>query len=215
VKRDQLAFLVAGFAFGILFGYGLFHAIRNVPDDARGGGAPIAAPQGPAAPTQMGPTAGGGAPMVAEVNRLKRELEERPDDLAVLVRLAHLYDDAAMFPEAIALYERAVAVDGSDPDLLTDLGSSYRNVGEFDRALDLFARASATDPNHWQSLHNTVIVAITDVGRLDVALDAMRRLERIDPLPPDLRPDRLAQLRQALEQAIARQGQDGAATRGS
>jgi hypothetical protein len=60
-----------------------------------------------------------------------------------------------------------------------------------------------------------VIVAVTDVGRLDVALEAMERLERIDPLPPELRPDRLAQLRQALEQAIARQGPNAPAETGS
>jgi len=206
VKRDQLAFLAAGFAFGILFGFGLFHAIRNVPDAKTAGDGVISAPRGPAAPTQTGPNAAGGAPMVAEINRLERELEERPNDLALLLRLAHLYHDAAMFPQAIEFYERAIQIDPDDPDLLTDLGSSYRNVGQFDRALDLFARAQIADPRHWQSLHNTVIVAVTDVGRLDLAVEALNALERIEPPPPDLNPDRLAQLRQALEQAIARQG---------
>ena len=48
---------------------------------------------------------------VKDPDTLKGELEERPDDLALLTRLAHLYHDAAMFPEAIAFYERATKID--------------------------------------------------------------------------------------------------------
>ena len=203
MKKEQLAFLVGGLAFGFLFGFGVYHAWYASPQQQ--GASPFANPV-TTAPQSM-PAAGqppAAAPMVAEINELKRQLQQDPSNLAVLVRLGNLYFDVQMWDQAAGYYEKAVEVQPNDPDLLTDLGTTYRGMGQLDRALDTFARASALDPKHFQSLFNTVIVAGFDLGEFDRAEQAMHVLESMSPAPP-----RLAELRAALDEARARSREGG------
>lgn len=192
MRKDQLAFLAAGLVFGLLFGFGAFHAWSTRPGAGGGSGAAVAT--GPMGPSAMGsvppqaPTAsspGGGAPMVGLINELKRRLQSDPKDLEAATGLAHLYHDAGMFDQAIPFYERAVELASKDPNLLTDLGICLQEIGRLDESLDAFARASAADPAHWQSLYNTVIVAMKD-GRVDRAGEALQRLETVHPQAPNL-----------------------------
>ncbi len=207
MKKDHLAFLLAGLAFGFLLGFGVFRAWQNAPGQERGADASEASgPRGPMAPTQVGPTQagsqtppeGGGGPMVAEINALKERLTRDPKDLAALVRLANLHHDVGMWPQAVSYYERALEIEGDDPDLLTDLGICYRGMQRFDDALAKFERANAVDSKHWQSLYNIVIVEAFDRRRFDRAQAALRRLEAFDPPPPNL-----AELRRRVDQAAS------------
>ena len=204
MKREQLAFLVGGLAFGFLLGFGVYHAWYASPQQQ--GASPFAnpvtnAPQSMPAAGQPPPAA---APMMAEINELKRQLQQDPKSLPVLVRLGNLYFDVQMWDQAAGYYEKAVEVQPDDPDLLTDLGTTYRGMGQLDRALDTFGRASALDPTHFQSLFNTVIVAGFDLGQFDRAEQAMHALEALSPPPP-----RLAELRAALDEARARSREGG------
>jgi tetratricopeptide (TPR) repeat protein len=210
LKREHVWFLLCGVAFGFLVGYGLFQATHDMPRLALAAGSesPVPGPQGPAAPTQVA-DAGGGAPMVAEINRLKQKLQENPEDGETLVRLAHLYHDASMWQQAVDYYERALELSPHDPDLLTDAGICYRGMQEFDRALESFDRAHRADPRHWQALFNTVVVATFDVGRFDLAVEALDAIEAMDPIPAELDPARLVQLREALERARAAHPESG------
>jgi len=208
VKKDHLAFLLAGLAFGFLLGFGFFRALASRPGS---GGAPQAAesipqPAGPAAPmtTPMGgappqQAAGGGAPMMAEINALKERVQKDPKDADAWVRLANLYQDSGMFEPAIEFYQRALAIVPNDPNLLTDMGICLQEVRRFDEALDALRRAQTAHPEHWQSLYNIVVVAGLRTGRFDEADAAMKRLQEVNPGAPHL-----AELRGALEKA--RQG---------
>ncbi len=208
MTREHVMFLFGGLAFGILIGFGSYHAIHTAPSLAQApiGGGAVPAPQGPPAPTQLGPNAEGGAPMVATVNRLKRMLQESPNDDQVLLKLANLYYDAAMWEQAAGYYERAVELAPPSADLLTDLGVCYRGLRRFDDALATFERASNLDPAHWQSLYNTVVVAGFDVNRLELALGALDAMESIDPRPSELDAGRLQHLREMLQSSAATRG---------
>jgi tetratricopeptide (TPR) repeat protein len=116
--------------------------------------------------------------------------------------LADIHYDAAMWKAAAGYYERAAELE-PNADVLTDLGVCYRGMGEFDRALESFARAFELDPGHWQSMYNTVIVAAQDVGRFDLAERALAAMAAIDPPPPELDPARFEQLRESVA-ALAR-----------
>ena len=206
VTRQNVAYLVGGIAFGFVFGFGVFHTVENRPgrhdaDASAEQGA--AGPSGPMAPTQMGGAGGAqaGAPMMERINALKRRLQADPRDLGAAVELANLYYDVGMHQQAIGFYEQAVAIQPNDANLLTDLGSSYQATRQYEKALDLFTRAQSADPTHWQSLYNQVVVLAFNLGRLDDADTALRRLEQSRPGLPQA-----AQLRRALDEARARGG---------
>ena len=196
MKKEQFFFLVGGFAFGVLVGFGLFRVYQERPQ-LGATGAPseqIAAPAGPRAPGQGGAPGGGGAtPMVAEINELKRRLEADPKDVIAAASLGGMYYKVGMWEQALQFYEIALSIDPDDPHLLTDSGNVYRELGRHDRALDSFRRAHEVDPGHWQSLFNTVVVAAFDLKQMELADAALAKLDQIDPPPAQL-----PQLKQAL-----------------
>jgi Flp pilus assembly protein TadD len=207
LKREHVAFLVGGLAFGVLFGFGLAHAIATRPGAAATLAAgEIPSPAGPPAPSQIpgGPAGGGGAgpgagaPVIAELNRLQQQVRDHPDDAAAWTRIANLYHDAEMFPQAVEFYERATELVPGDANVLTDLGVCYRGTGQPQKALEAFTRAEKADPKHWQSLFNQVVVYSFDLRQHDQADAALRRLEAVNPEAPGL-----AKLKQAVEQAKA------------
>jgi tetratricopeptide (TPR) repeat protein len=205
MNRENLAFLLAGLAFGSLLGFGVYHAVVTRPDFQAAG--PVAggppAPRGPDAPAGDGGTrnSGGGAPMVVEINRLKQLLQVDSDNAEALGRLANLYHDAGMFEQAIGYYDRLIVLHPDNPDALTDLGICHRGMRQFARALELFAEAQRIQPTHWQSLFNAAVVAGFDMGRFDEAASAIESIEAIEPRPADLDLASLRQLREALEQS--------------
>jgi hypothetical protein len=226
VRKDQFVFLLGGLAFGFLFGFGIYHTWYAAPGlqahpgaPAASAGMPSSGPPSssmpsssmpsssmPTAPTpstnQTGaPAAGGAAPMLAEINQLKRTVTDDPKNLAAWVRLGNLHYDVQMWDQAAGYYEKAVELDPTNPDVLTDLGVCYRGMKQFDKALDVFERAHQADPNHYQSLFNIVIVAGFDVRQFDRAEEALRALQAMNPQPP-----RLNELSQALAEQRAAAG---------
>jgi tetratricopeptide (TPR) repeat protein len=202
LKKDHLAFLLGGLAFGFLLGFALFRAIETRPGNAAAasGETEIPAPMGPGAPTEtMGggaPSSGGGAPMMAEINALKERLQKDPKDVQAWSRLANIYQDAGMYKPALEFYTRAVEILPNNADLLTDMGICYQELKQYDAALGVLERAQKADPTHWQSLYNIVVVAGLEMRRFDQADAALARLQQIRPDAPNL--DRL---REALAKA--------------
>jgi len=179
---------VGGFAFGVLVGFGLFRVYEDRPRlDGGAGAAQIAAPAGPRAPGQADAPQGGGAPpMVSEINELKRRLEADPDDVVAAAALGGMYYQVGMWEQAVQFYDIALAIEPHDPNVLTDSGNAHRELGDHARALDHFRRAHEVDPDHWQSLFNTVVVAAFDLHQMDLADAAMAKLDEFDPAPTQL-----------------------------
>ena len=202
MKKDHLAFLFGGLAFGFLLGFALFRAIETRPANNADAAASnqIPSPMGPAAPTQTqggaAPGAGGGAPMIAEINALKERLQKNPGDAQAWTRLANMYQDAGMFQQAIEFYKRANELQPNDANLLTDMGICYQELKQFDTALEALEKAQKADPAHWQSLYNIVVVAGLELGRFDKADAALARLQQLRPDAPNLKG-----LKEALDKA--------------
>ena len=85
-------------------------------------------------------------------------------------------------------YEKALRKAANDPNVLSDLGASYRNQGD-QRAAALFTKARAADPDHWQSLLNLVLLQAFDVRDPAAAQRSLEELKRRYPETPNL--DRL------------------------
>ncbi len=196
LKKEQFFFLIGGFAFGVLVGFGLFRIYEDRPLlDAAAATQGIAAPGGPRAPGQSAPPQGGGgaSPMVGQINELKKRLEANPKDGAAAATLGNTYYEVSMWEQALQFYEIALSIEPDNPDWLTDSGNVYRELGQHDRALDSFRRAHELHPDHWQSLFNTVVVAAFDLQQMELADAALAKLEQLDPAPAQL-----PQLKQAL-----------------
>jgi len=206
VKKEQLFFLLGGFAFGVLVGFGLFRVYQDRPQlDISAAAQEMVSPGGPRAPGQGGAPQGGGgaAPMVNEINELKRRLEADPKDAVAAAQLGGMYYQVGMWQQALQFYDIALSIQPDDPHLLTDSGNVYRELGRHDRALDAFRQAHELDPTHWQSLFNTVVVAAFDLKQLELADAAMVKLDQFDPKPaqlPELK-QALAEFRAEMENA--------------
>ena len=154
----------------------------------------------PAAPPTGDPAAGM-PPAQAIEPAVRQRLQDaqtvaaaKPGDYDALVHLGNAAYDAREFAQAADAYEKALKISPDDVNVMTDLGTAYRNEGQADKALELFRRARAKDPKHWQSLYNEVIVLAMDKHDHDGANAAFRRLKAEHPGLPAL---------EGLEQQIA------------
>lgn len=86
-----------------------------------------------------------------------------PGNLKAWISLGNDYFDTEQPQKAIQAYAKALEIQPSNPDVLTDQGIMYRKVGWYDRALANFQKARALDPNHMQSLYNMGIVYAVDL----------------------------------------------------
>ncbi len=63
-----------------------------------------------------------------------------------------MFFDAEQYPQAIAWYEQAIALNPKDTNVSTDLGVAYYYTNQPDRALAQFDQSLKNDPNHIKTL---------------------------------------------------------------
>jgi Flp pilus assembly protein TadD len=130
-----------------------------------------------------------GAPAGGRIAELQSSLDRDPENPRLWTALGNAFYDREDWSGAIRAYEKARRKAAKDPNVLSDLGASYRNRGEFRRAAALFTKARAADPDHWQSLLNLVLVQAFDLRDPAAAQRSLAELERRYPETPNL--DRL------------------------
>lgn len=188
LQRGWFLFVI-GLLIGVVLGYVLAE-LQTVPPPRV-----AAAPAGEALPAGHPPIPGGAGPsdadraLARQAQELQQLLAQNPDDARLMAALGNLYFDGGRWTDARTWYERAVENDRSDPNVLTDLAVVYRNLGQFDRALELLGESIAIEPDHWQAWYNRVVVLHFDLHRHDEAETALERLKEIragNPEVPDL-----------------------------
>ncbi|MCE7958686.1 MAG: tetratricopeptide repeat protein, partial [Acidobacteria bacterium ACB2] len=107
---------------------------------------------------------------------------------ALLVRLGNAAFDADEHRLAVRAYERALALKGDDANVLTDVGVSYRSLGDLDKALASFEKALQVEPDHWQAVFNQVIVYGIDRGDRKKGLELLDRLKKLKGKFPEIPP---------------------------
>jgi cytochrome c-type biogenesis protein CcmH/NrfG len=143
-------------------------------------GVPGAPPLGP------GASQAAGAPAINPAVRQRLQdaqavVTAKPGDYDALVHLGNAAYDAREFVQAVDAYEKALKLHPDDANVLTDLGTAYRNLGDADKALELFRKARSIDPKHWQSLYNEVVVLALDKHDHPAADAALARLKAEHP----------------------------------
>jgi tetratricopeptide (TPR) repeat protein len=61
------------------------------------------------------------------------------------------------------------------------MGIMYRNLGEFDRALEEFRKAAQSDPKHVNSRYNLGLVLLHDKQDMKGAIKAWEDYLKVDP----------------------------------
>jgi tetratricopeptide (TPR) repeat protein len=183
---DRLLFaavgLLAGFAAAYLY-------LDRVPAPAVVAGDPHAGLTGvgPGASRDL-PGSGGGQPPLAADPVAQRKLADlesavakEPGNYALLVQLGNTAYDVESWGKAVDAYERALKLQGGDPNVMTDLGVAYRNSGNGTKALELFGKALAKDPAHWPAAFNQAIVYGIDRGDKAKAREILNKIKRDHP----------------------------------
>src|SRR5947209_20181781 len=84
------------------------------------------------------------------------------------------------FAAAATFYERALAVKPDSPDVRTDLGNTFFNRGDLERAIAEYRKSVAVDPNHLNSWKNIAAAALQK-GDKATASEAVEHLTKLAP----------------------------------
>lgn len=94
----------------------------------------------------------------AQLRAYRDILTRDPNNLQAAVAAGNMLYDAQRYADAIAFYQKAVAIAPSDVNVSTDLGTALWYSGHPDEALAQFDKSLAVDPTHAQTLFNAGIV---------------------------------------------------------
>jgi cytochrome c-type biogenesis protein CcmH/NrfG len=106
---------------------------------------------------------GGGAGVEQRIAIAKQLVAQNPKDVQAWISLGNDYFDSKQQQAAIDAYAKALELDPRNPDVLTDQGVMYRDLGQYDKALANFQKANQIAPSHMQSLMNMGIVYAYDL----------------------------------------------------
>ena len=185
MHRNPWLTLVLGLMVGLIIGYVLAERQPVPPAKAvqQGLGPQAAAAQGEELPDGHPPIDGASG---AEVQRLRQQVAEiegllasNPDDAGLLAAMGNLYFDASRWPEARDWYQKSLQISSGDPNVITDLAVVHRNLGEFQRSIELLDQAIAINPGHWQAWYNKVVVYQFDLHEHDAAAESLKTLQEL------------------------------------
>jgi tetratricopeptide (TPR) repeat protein len=194
MRRDSWVFGIAGVCFGLLIGWiiGTQQAVAPAP-----AAAVAAAPSAPTTPEQA--PANTTVPVdPAKLQALLGQAKAEPRNAAIRSQIGNVFFDAERYPDAIAWYEQALAIDPKNADVSTDLGVSYYYTNQTDRALAQFEQSLAANPTHTKTLLNIGMVRAFGKKDLAGAAESWRKVAQIAPDSPEGRA-----ARQALESVKA------------
>src|SRR5262249_27087835 len=178
MKRDAIAFGIAGIVFGLIAGWIIG---TQQPGPARG----VPAPAQASAPASSGQTTRAAVLDEAQVNALKSVAEREPSSVKPRIDLANLYFDAERYDDSIKWYAEALKLQPNDVNVSTDLGVSYYYTNQADKALAQFEHSLKIDPNHAKTLLNLGIVRAFGKQDLDGAAQAWQQVIKLAPNSPE------------------------------
>jgi tetratricopeptide (TPR) repeat protein len=176
MRADSIVFAIAGVLFGVIVGW-VIGSQQARPGVAVGATAVQAQPAG-----QTAQQSSRAAPLDQErAKALESVARQNPKDTQPRVQLGNMYFDAEQYPQAIAWYEQAFAIEKRDANLSTDLGVAYYYTNQPDRALTQFEHSLSIDPKHTKTLLNMGIVRAFGKQDLEGAAKAWEQVVAIDP----------------------------------
>ncbi|MGW8312122.1 MAG: tetratricopeptide repeat protein [Desulfuromonadales bacterium] len=169
MKKETLLIAVVTLVAGLIIGL-LVAKKTSTPGSAVPAGAPA-----------------GSTPIVNQQQKtqeLKNILATDPANFQAWVALGNEYFDSNQYMDAIEAYDKALEIQPNSPDVLTDQGVMFRNLGWYDRAIANFIKANQIDPTHATSIYNLGIVYRYDLQDFAKAEQAWKKFLEISPTGP-------------------------------
>jgi Flp pilus assembly protein TadD len=110
------------------------------------------------------------------------QIKEQFVDAYSFLRAGMANERTGNYPAAVKAYERGLAVEPGNVELLNALGFSQFQQGNSKDAVVALEKAVTIDPKHWKS-HNNLALAAIDMGELEVAEAHFRDSLAIKPQP--------------------------------
>jgi len=171
--------LVAGIAVGYLV-RGSASTAATTPASTQSAATPAGMPSGQQpTPEQMAHMA------QKQAEPLLAKLKTDPRNAELLAQIGNTYYDAQQYQDAIAYYQKSLAIRPDNVDVRSDMGSCYFYTGDTDRAISEFDKGLKYKPSHPGTLFNMGIVKWQ--GRMDPAgaLQAWEKLLQTNPDYPN------------------------------
>ena len=145
------------------------------------------------------------APLVDEaaLQAYRDILTRDPQNLQAAVNAGNLLYDARRYGDAVSFYQHAFALNGSDVNVSTDLGTALWYTGRADEALAQYEQSLKISPAHAETLYNVGIVRADGKRDYPGAVAAWEKLLATSPGYPNAAGvrERLAEAR--LKPAVA------------
>ena len=119
-----------------------------------------------------------------QIKALEEILAKDPNNRQAWVQLGHSYFDSKNPMKAIEAYDKALALDDNDPDVLTDQAIMFRQLGWYEKSIETFQQANRLNPKHANSLFNMGLVYMQDLGENERAKEAFNRFLELVPSGP-------------------------------
>ncbi len=181
MTRDNFLFTICGLLAGFILGY--FVATGGGRSPAALPAAAAAVPAGTGTDAALTPTP---TELAAHVNEAREAVARDPGNPDLNLQLANALYDASDWKGAAEAYEKVLSSRPNDANMITDLGSCYRNMGKFEKALEMYQKAQQIEPSHSQSLLNMTLVYVFDLKDPAKAQAAFDRLKKEHPEIPRL-----------------------------
>ena len=153
-----------------------------------------------------GPTASAVALVDEGALKAYRDILARdPNNLAAAVNAGNLLYDGHRYVEAVPLYQRAFALNESDVNISTDLGTALWYAGRADEALAQYDRSLTIAPTHAQTLFNVGIVRADGKHDYPGAVAAWEQLLQSSPSYPNAAAVRSLLADARLKSSVVRQ----------
>ena len=110
------------------------------------------------------------------------KIKEQFLDAYSFLRAGMANERTGNYAGAVRAYERGLAVEPANVELLNSLGFALFQQGKSRDAVAAFEKALAADPKHWKA-HNNMALAAIDLGELEVAEAHYRESLAIEPQP--------------------------------
>ena len=168
MKKGTIVLIVIAFVAGLLVSVIFSNVKKNQPEGTQ------------TTSQQLAPS----VDFQQKIKTLEGIVAKDPSNRQAWVQLGHSYFDTKNPMKAIEAYDKALAIDGNDPDVLTDQAIMFRQLGWYEKAIETFQQANKLNPKHVNSLFNMGIVYMQDLGDNEKAKAALNRFLELVPSGP-------------------------------